>query len=154
MSDLLLVRIHPFNRGSGHITRRYTYRGTRFDVDRGWYEVPGWIAAELKGLYHPSTGTSIFEVQTPEGALKVDEKEAEQEVKSPAARPNRPKAFRGGDLTVEEVQAGSTAMDEPEPDPEPIAQHVGDEAAVAEKVASKKSSRRKVTRRSRSKDND
>lgn len=152
MADQLLVRIYPFNRGSGHITRRYTYRGTRFDVDRGWYEVPAWVANELKGLYHPSTGTSIFEVQTSEGALQVDVQEAEQEVKSPAARPNKPKAFRG-DLSLEEVHAGTTAMDEPEPDAEPIARHVGDEAAVAEKVASKKSSRRKVARRSRSKDN-
>lgn len=146
MNENLLVRVKPFNRAKGFLTRRYTYRGTRFDEDRGWYEIPAWIAEEMRGLVHPTTGNPIFDVASNEEALEIDEAEEAEEVKRPAEKPHKPASFRQ-DFTREEIREGQPVPDRapldpgPAPDEPSIGFPVDPKDRVAKKKASKKVAR-------------
>lgn len=148
-AEVMLVRIKPFDKNKGNLCRRYTYRGTKFEVDRGWYEIPAWVAEEMKDLRHPSNGQKIFDITTYEGAVEIDEEEAAEEVARPADRPNVPKSFRR-DMDKPDLKSpeSETVLDPgPAEEAEPIATPVGDSDAVAEKAAKKKSKKRATSRR-------
>ena len=75
------VRIRPYNKARGQLTRRYVYGGVRFEADHGWYEVDDEIAEYLKTvLTHPQDPDSrpVFDVSDQAGAEKIalDEYEA------------------------------------------------------------------------------
>lgn len=155
-ADVMLVRIKPFNKNKGNLCRRYTYRGTKFEVDRGWYEIPAWVAEEMKDLRHPSNGNKIFDVATYEGAVEIDEEEAAEEVARPADKPNKPASFRDDRSKPELKSPESETVLDPGPaeEVEPIATPVGDDDAVAKKAAKKKSKKRATSRRRSSSSDD
>ena len=73
-----LVRLKPLNPRRGALCRRYMFRGFRFDVELGWYEVSDELALELKPLtQHDSDpeGVALFDIMTREDALAEDAKE-------------------------------------------------------------------------------
>jgi hypothetical protein len=39
MTDTLLVRLKPYDPRRGHVLRRFTYAGIKFQEERGWYRV-------------------------------------------------------------------------------------------------------------------
>lgn len=80
------VRIRPYNKPRGQLTRRYVYGGFRFEADHGWYEVDDEIANYLKTvLTFPDDPDSkpVFDVSDQAGAEKLAREEYE------AANPER-----------------------------------------------------------------
>lgn len=81
-----LVRLKPFDSRRGHVLRRYTYAGVKFQEDRGWYRVSRDMAAYLRTVrqvagdpYSPLA----FDVCTPDEARALEASEQE------AANPRR-----------------------------------------------------------------
>lgn len=77
-NKFLCVRVHNFDKRTGHITRRYTVQGKRYDIDDGWYRVGRGIALELASEVHPSTSATVFEVVELVEAERIDEQEKTQ----------------------------------------------------------------------------
>lgn len=50
MSDTLLVRLKPFDPRRGHVLRRFTYAGIKFQEERGWYRVQRPVAEYLRAV--------------------------------------------------------------------------------------------------------
>jgi len=87
-----LVRLKPYDPKRGHVLRRYTAFGVRFDESRGWYRVSDEVAAYLAGVreqpgldYTPLA----FDVCSEEEALALEAREKkEQEECAVASAPN------------------------------------------------------------------
>ncbi len=114
-----LVRLKPYDPKRGHVLRRYTAFGIRFDESRGWYrvsdEVANYLAAvrEQPGLdYTPLA----FDVCTEEEALAVEAREKkEQEERAVASAPNVATAHDVSartDLTTADLPAPRPARSE------------------------------------------
>jgi len=87
-----LVRLKPYDPKRGHVLRRYTAFGVRFDESRGWYRVSDEVAAYLASV-HEQPGLDYtplaFDVCTEEEALAVEAREKkEQEERAVASAPN------------------------------------------------------------------
>jgi hypothetical protein len=50
MTDTLLVRLKPYDPRRGHVLRRYTYAGIKFQDERGWYRVERPVAEYLRAV--------------------------------------------------------------------------------------------------------
>lgn len=48
MMDTLLVRLKPYDPRRGHVLRRYTYAGIKFQEERGWYRIEKSVAEYLR----------------------------------------------------------------------------------------------------------
>ena len=48
--ETLLVRLKPYEPKRGHVLRRFTYRGVKFQDDRGWYRVEREVGEYLRGV--------------------------------------------------------------------------------------------------------
>lgn len=86
----LLARLKPYNERKGHLTRTYMIDGSRFFVDRGWYEVPDALGEKLRELHqdhHNEDSPYLFDVGTQAEAEKIEQKEVEAETKATARRP-------------------------------------------------------------------
>ena len=46
--ETLLVRLKPYDPRRGHRLRRFTYRGIKFQEERGWYRVDKPVADYLR----------------------------------------------------------------------------------------------------------
>ena len=83
MSDsTYLVRLKPYDPRRGHVIRRYTYRGIKFQEERGWYRVDKAVADHLRSVRQfPADPHSqpAFDVHTPTEAKAIDQKEHEAE---------------------------------------------------------------------------
>ena len=134
----MLVRLKPLNPRRGVFCRRYMFRGFRFDVTLGWYEVSDDLAAELKNLtQHDSDpeGVRLFDVMTREEAKAEDEKER---VKTPGkSSADAPRAVdiaqarRRDRVVVEEAKEGESL---PMLDPDPDGSELADEPNTPEDV--------------------
>lgn len=93
MAGTLLVRLKPHNPKAGHVLKRYTFKGVRFQVDRGWYEVPEALAEELRGKRqrsHNEHSPAAFDVCTPAEAQALERREKEAaEIRRDATSPIR-----------------------------------------------------------------
>lgn len=74
----VMVRIKTYNKGRGHVARRFTYQGKRFDIDHGWYKVGRGMGAELGKIRHPSTDAEVFDIVELEAAQELVEAEAHE----------------------------------------------------------------------------
>lgn len=74
ISRYLLVRVKNFNPRKGYKTRRYTYKGRRFDIDDGWHEIPRLFAEEMRDLKNDE-GLKIFDVVELGVAQELDDTE-------------------------------------------------------------------------------
>jgi len=79
--ETLLVRLKAFDPRRGHVLRRYTYRGVKFDGAHGWYRVEKGVADYLRAVRQVDTDPHsplAFEVATEADARRLDEEEAAQ----------------------------------------------------------------------------
>ena len=56
MTDTLLVRLKPYDPRRGHVLRRYTYAGIKFQEERGWYRVERPVAEYLRACLLYTSG--------------------------------------------------------------------------------------------------
>lgn len=47
--ETMLVRLKPYDPRRGHVLRRFTYAGIKFQEERGWYRVEAPVADYLRG---------------------------------------------------------------------------------------------------------
>ena len=74
MTDTLLVRLKPYDPRRGHVLRRYTYAGIKFQEERGWYRVEKAVAEYLRGVRETPTdrySPLAFDVCTEDEAQRV-----------------------------------------------------------------------------------
>lgn len=77
-SDTLLVRIRAYNDRQGHVLRRYTYKGYKFQGERGWYRVPREVGEYLRTVRHVASDSYspfAFDVCTNAEAAELDARE-------------------------------------------------------------------------------
>lgn len=87
-----LVRLKPYDPKRGHVLRRYTAFGVRFEESRGWYRVSDEVA-EYLGKVRQQPGLDYtplaFDVCTEEEAVALETREKrEQEERAIASAPN------------------------------------------------------------------
>lgn len=78
-TEIMLVRLKPFNKKKGHVLRRYTYRGIRFQGARGWYRVTRDVADYLVRVFQvpgDEDSPQAFDVCTESEAKRIDKLEA------------------------------------------------------------------------------
>jgi len=76
----MLVRLKPYDPRRGHLLRRFTYRGIKFQVERGWYRVEEPVADYLREVRQVSSDEHsplAFDVCSEAEARSVEEKETE-----------------------------------------------------------------------------
>lgn len=80
--ETYLVRLKRLDPKRGHVLRRYTYRGIKFQVDRGWYRVSKEVAEYLEQVRQVAAdphSPAAFDVCTEEAARARDAEEAREE---------------------------------------------------------------------------
>jgi len=76
--DTLLVRLKPYDPRRGHRLRRFTYRGIKFQEERGWYRVDKTVADYLRQVRQVASDEHAplaFDVCTADEAKSLDAKE-------------------------------------------------------------------------------
>lgn len=132
MAETRLVRIRPSKKG--FTVKRYTYKSTIYDAERGWYEVPLHLANELEKLHqdhYDEDSPMLFDVVTRDKAVQIEESEKEALERAPATNPNQVEGRRktivtrdgmertSGDLTTADLPANQPregAMLDPDPE--------------------------------------
>ena len=79
--DTMLVRLKPYDPRRGHLLRRFTYRGIKFQEERGWYRVSKDVAEYLRGVRQVVTDEHsplAFDVCTEAEARELDAREKEE----------------------------------------------------------------------------
>ena len=106
-----LVRLKPHDPKKGHVIRRYTAFGVRFDEARGWYKVSDEVAKYLATVHQrPGDEDSphAFDVCTEDEAKAIEAAEKKKaEERARAAEPNvadaRDLSARAPDLTTADL---------------------------------------------------
>lgn len=78
------VRLKPYNPKRGHLLRRYTVFGIRFECEKGWYEVDDDIAIYLKTVHQDNNdpdSKDAFDVCTLDEAKELDRKERRERLR-------------------------------------------------------------------------
>ena len=86
--ETLLVRLKPHDPRRGHLLRRFTYRGIKFQEERGWYRVEAVVAdylREVRQTHGDEHSPLAFDVCTPDEAQTLDAAEKEDTVIRKAA---------------------------------------------------------------------
>ena len=76
-----LARLKAYDPKHGCVLRRYTYRGIKFQEDRGWLRVDEETAKYLEGVLQVPGDTHTpraFDVCTDEEAKKLEEREEKE----------------------------------------------------------------------------
>ncbi len=75
--ETLLVRMKPHDPQRGYVLRRFTYRGIRFQPERGWYRVERGVGEYLKEVRQSAERHAplAFDVCTEEEASALEAKE-------------------------------------------------------------------------------
>ena len=112
--ETLLVRLKPHDPRRGHLLRRYTYRGIKFQEERGWYRVEKSVADYLRDVRQTpgdEHAPLAFDVCTPEEAQALDAREKEATVTRKAATDDiKLSAARAeGAVTTEDLPEATTA---------------------------------------------
>jgi hypothetical protein len=112
--ETLLVRLKPHDPRRGHRLRRYTYRGIKFQEERGWYRVDKAVADYLREVRQVATDEHAplaFDVCTADEAKALDAKEKDA---------NTPRKTADDDIKVSEARGDGavTTSDLPD-DPKP-----------------------------------
>ncbi|MBU8900636.1 hypothetical protein KRR26_34005 [Corallococcus sp. M34] len=115
-TNTLFVRLKAYDARRGHVLRRYTYAGIKFQEERGWYRVAKPVADYLRTVHQlPSDNYSplAFDVCTEAEAKALDATESDEaktkrsasdELKLSPARP-------AGTLTTEDLPKASEEKD-------------------------------------------
>ena len=75
--ETLLVRLKPFDPNRGFVLRRYTYRGIRFQEERGWYRVEKGVGEYLRTVRQSADphASQAFDVCAEEEAKTLEVRE-------------------------------------------------------------------------------
>ena len=76
--ETLLARLKPHDPRRGHKLRRYTYRGIKFQEERGWYRVDKDVAdylREVRQVPSDEHAPLAFDICTADEAKALDSKE-------------------------------------------------------------------------------
>jgi len=76
--ETLLVRLKPYDPRRGHRLRRFTYRGIKFQEERGWYRVDKTVADYLRQVRQVASDEHAplaFDVCNADEAKALDAKE-------------------------------------------------------------------------------
>jgi len=116
--ETLLVRLKPHDPRRGHLLRRYTYRGIKFQEERGWYRVEKSVADYLRDVRQTpgdEHAPLAFDVCTPEEAQALDAQEKEATVTRKAATDDikLSAARTEGAVTTEDLPEAATASGAP-----------------------------------------
>ncbi len=79
--ETMLVRLKPYEARRGHVLRRFTYLGIKFQEERGWYRVEKAVAEYLRTVHQlPGDKHSplAFDVCTEAEAKALEASEAEE----------------------------------------------------------------------------
>ena len=80
MTDILLVRLKPYDPRRDFVLRRFTYAGIRFQDERGWYRVERKVGEHLRAVRTVPTdkyAPLAFDVCTEAEAKALDAGESE-----------------------------------------------------------------------------
>ena len=77
---LRIARVDKRRKDPQH--KRVTFRGKRFELNRGWYKVTRAFADAAKKLVHPSTNLPMFEVVSKSAARKISKDEDKKKLGS------------------------------------------------------------------------
>jgi hypothetical protein len=86
--ESMLVLLKPHDPRRGHVLRRYTYRGIKFQEERGWYRVQKDVADYLRTVRQVATDEHAplaFDVCSEAEARELDKKEQEAQKTRKAA---------------------------------------------------------------------
>lgn len=116
MDNTYLVRLKAYDARRGHVLRRYTYAGIKFQEERGWYRVEKPVADYLRTVRQlPSDAYSplAFDVSTDAEAKALDAAEADEaRVKRSASDELKLSPSRAaGTLTTEDLPKASEEKD-------------------------------------------
>ena len=115
-----LIRLKPHDAKKGHMVRRYTAFGVRFEEARGWYKVSDEVAAYLATV-HQTPGDEdsplAFDVCTEDEAKRVEAAEKKKaEERARAAEPNvadpHDVSTKSADLTTADLPQPRAARSE------------------------------------------
>lgn len=100
-SQVMLVRLKPYNPKRGHVMRKYTHgpTGKRFEENCGWYKVDAGLANYLLTVRQIATdpdSADAFDVCTEAEAKRVDEREKKAK--------DRKEAGDANDLTTADLR--------------------------------------------------
>lgn len=104
--ETMLVRLKTHDPRRGYVMRRYTYRGIKFQEDRGWYRVEKDVAEYLRTVRQVATdehSPAAFDVCTEAEAKAMDKKEQDAEKKRLSAT---------DDIKLSRVRDGRTTTSE------------------------------------------
>jgi hypothetical protein len=99
--ETLLVRLKPYDPRRGHRLRRFTYRGIKFQEERGWYRVDKTVADYLRQVRQVASDEHAplaFDVCTADEARALDAREKD------AATPRK---TADDDIKLSEARADS-----------------------------------------------
>ena len=111
--ETLLVRLKPYDPRRGFVLRRFTYKGIKFQEERGWYRVEKPVADYLAGVRqveHNPHSPLAFDVQTDEEAKALDAREeSEAKTRKNALEATRVSVGRG-DLISEDLRGAGARV--------------------------------------------
>ena len=116
--DTLLVRLKPFDPRRGHVLRRYTYAGIKFQEERGWYRVERPVAEYLRAVREvPSDRYAplAFDVCTEAEAKALDAGESEAAKVKRNATDDLKVTTARGTVTTDDVPKNTPPVSTPPP---------------------------------------
>ena len=81
--ETVFVRLKALDPRRGHVLKRYTYKGIKFLVEKGWYRVTPAVADYLESVHqsvYDEVSPLAFEVATEAEARAIDEAARREEV--------------------------------------------------------------------------
>ena len=106
--DIMLCRLKKFDARRGHVLRRYTYRGIKFQEERGWYRVDKSVAdylATVRQVASDEHSPLAFDVCSEKEASALDTKEKEDSAARKMATDNIKLSVprNGGAVTTDDL---------------------------------------------------
>ena len=110
--ETMFCRLKKYDQRRGHVLRRFTYKGIKFQEERGWYRVEKSIADYLRNVRQVATNEHsplAFDVCTEEEAKALDAKEKEEGTVRKEASDNIKLSVprNSGDLTTKDLPDAS-----------------------------------------------
>ena len=104
--DTLFVRLKPHDPRRGHVLRRYTFSGIKFQEDHGWYRVPEDVAKrlrEVRQLPLDRFSPPAFDVCSEVEAKAIDDTEQAEATSRKKATGNVKVSVPRGAVTTEDL---------------------------------------------------
>lgn len=134
MSDLMLIRLKPYDKAQGHLLRTYMYHSQKFEEARGWYPVRDAGLVDYLRKVHQIPGDDRsklgFDICTPEEALKLDKTLEEAAVRRSAEDILRRHHIIASASSEAETTLTTADLPKPKPLKEPVPAPASEPAPV------------------------